>query len=137
MTRRHRTRAPCPTYSRSYLVTLGLVMLVTGAFLLALGSSGDPPWTAWALAAAATAALAGAALAAYGLLGPARHMEGLADATSRHEASLVIMALAYPVHLLLSPLYRRSSATQRPFRPPTHPGANARARAPGRRRRRG
>jgi hypothetical protein len=51
--------------------------------------------------------LGGIALVLLGLFGASNRMETWAEVTSRHEASIFIMALAYPVYLVLSPFYDR------------------------------
>ncbi|CAD1793930.1 MULTISPECIES: hypothetical protein [Xanthomonas] len=92
------------TYCRAYLVTLGLLLGGGGAAfaLLARGSvSGS------ALGLALLVGIVGVALLAFGFWGPSRRMESWAEAASGHEVALVLMVLAYPVYLLMAPLYAR------------------------------
>jgi hypothetical protein len=55
----------------------------------------------------ATLVIGGGGLMLFGLLGPSGKMERWAEILSRHEASMIIMVLAYPVYIILSPFYAR------------------------------
>ncbi|WP_115048129.1 hypothetical protein [Xanthomonas arboricola] len=92
------------TYCRAYLVTLGL-LLGGGSAAFALLARGSV--SASALGLALLVGIVGVALLAFGFWGPARHMQAWAEAASGHEVALVLMALAYPVYLLMAPVYGR------------------------------
>ncbi|PPT49367.1 hypothetical protein [Xanthomonas arboricola] len=83
------------TYCRAYLVTLGLLLAGGSAAFAVL---------AWG---SVSASAIGVALLMFGFLGPSRQMESWAEAASGHEVALVLMALAYPVYLLMAPMYAR------------------------------
>lgn len=107
MARKRRRTDASATYCRSYLVTLGMVLVALGAFILVRDGEGMATWPWWGSALLAAFLLGGTALVLFGLLGPSSKMQGWAEASSSHEASLFIMALAYPVYLVLSPFYDR------------------------------
>ncbi|WP_435012712.1 hypothetical protein [Xanthomonas arboricola] len=92
------------TYCRAYLVTLGLLLAGGGAAfaVLAWGSVSTS-----AIGVALLICVMGVALLTFGFLGPSRQMESWAEAASGHEVALVLMALAYPVYLLMAPMYAR------------------------------
>ena len=51
--------------------------------------------------------LGGVTLVFFGLIGSSSQMEGWCEVTSRHEASIILMVLAFPIYLLLVPFYNR------------------------------
>ena len=63
------------------------------------------PW--WGLALISTFLLGGLGLVVFGLLGPSTRMEKWADDASTHEASILLVILAYPIYLVLAPFYDR------------------------------
>lgn len=90
-------------YCRAYLVTLRMLL------------AGGPAFVALAASDISGAGLGlellicglGVLLLGIGVAGPSRQMEAWADAASGHEVALVLMALAYPVYLLMAPFYAR------------------------------
>lgn len=107
MPRKLKTQEAATTYCRSYLVTLGLAFVVPGILILLQIIPAIAIWPWWGLAVLAAVSFCGVGLIVFGLFGPSSQMGKMADAASRHEASLVIMALAYPVYLVLAPFYNR------------------------------
>ncbi|MEA5123643.1 hypothetical protein [Xanthomonas floridensis] len=101
MSGKRKTQQMTAVYCRAYLVTLG--MLVAGGAAFVALAAGDISDTGLVLALLICAV--GALLLGFGIVGPTRQMEALADATSGHEAALVLMVLAYPVYLLMAPFY--------------------------------
>lgn len=86
-------------------MTLGLVFVAFGVCLWQFGDSTVASWSWWWFSVLASFMFGGVCLVAYGLLGPSSKMESLAEASARHEASLIIMVLAYPVYFVLVPFY--------------------------------
>ncbi|NDK39743.1 hypothetical protein DT603_12910 [Pseudoxanthomonas gei] len=110
MSPRLKARDTTATYCRSYLVTLGLAFAVCGLAGLLLDGGAITTWPWWGFALIALFLLGGIGLILLGLLGPSGRMEDWAEVSSRHEASLIIMVLAYPVYLVLSLFYERPVA---------------------------
>ena len=105
----HKSRKPerLATYCRSYLVTLGLTF-ISLALYFSRGNLNDvASWPLLSLAFFATLVIGGLALIWLGLTGPTSKMEAWAEVTARHEATVLIMALAYPVYLALAPFYEQ------------------------------
>ncbi|MEB1608344.1 hypothetical protein VDQ74_00265 [Xanthomonas campestris pv. campestris] len=92
------------TYCRAYLVTLGL-LLAGGSAAFALLARGSV--SASAMGLTLLICVVGVVLLAFGFFGPSRQMESWAEAASGHEIALVLMVLAYPVYLLMAPVYAR------------------------------
>lgn len=107
MPRKRKIRDSTATYCRSYLVTLGLIFSALSAFVLGRDGAEIATWPWWGLLLVVALLGGGIGLVLFGLLGPSSKMESWAEVTSRHEASLIVMVLAYPVYLVLSPLYDR------------------------------
>lgn len=107
MSRKLKSSDAMATYCRSYLVTLGLVFAALSIFIRLRDGSAVATWPWWGFAALAAFLLGGISLMSFGLLGPSSKMKSWAEASSRHEASLIIMALAYPMYLVLAPFYDR------------------------------
>ena len=107
MSRKRKARDSTATYCRSYLVTLGLIFAALSIFIWQHDGADVATWPWWGFALLAVFLLGGIALVLFGLFGPSDKMESWAEASSRHEASLLVMALAYPVYLVLSPFYDR------------------------------
>lgn len=107
MSDKRKVRNSTATYCRSYLVTLGLIFSALGIFILQSGGAAVAAWAWWGFILLAAMLIGGVALMLFGLFGPSSRMEGWAEAPSRHEASFIIMALAYPVYLALLPFYGR------------------------------
>lgn len=110
MSRRGRSQDFTPTYCRAYLVTLGLVFVMGVGGLLWILDTGTADGGGWGMVLMAGAGALGIGLLLAGLLGPSHRMEAWADAAATHEASLIVMVLAYPVYLVLRLFYdtRRS-----------------------------
>ena len=109
------------TYFRSYLLTLATFFVaVPGWVVLRQGgrSGAWPWWSSWLLA---LLVVTGLILAGIGLFARGRTVERWADKTSPHEASLVMMVLAFPWFVLLRVLQYGEPAPPRPRRnrPPT------------------
>ena len=107
MSSKRRVRDTTATYCRSYLVTLGLAFAALSILISQLDGAAIATWPWWGFVLFAIFSLGGIGLVLFGLLGPSSRMESWAEASSRHEASLIIMALAYPVYLVLSLFYDR------------------------------
>ena len=107
MSRRLKASDATATYCRSYLVTLGLAFVALSIFIWHRDGSAVSTWPWWGLAVVTIFSSGGVGLVLFGLFGPSSKMEGWAEGLSRHEASLIIMALAYPVHLVLAPFYKQ------------------------------
>ncbi|SOO18112.1 Transmembrane protein [Xanthomonas citri pv. fuscans] len=90
-------------YCRAYLVTLGMLLAGGPAFVALAASDISGAGLGLALLICAMGVL----LLGIGVAGPSRQMEAWADAASGHEVALVLMALAYPVYLLMAPFYAR------------------------------
>lgn len=106
MSDKRKVRNSTATYCRSYLITLGLIFSALGIFILQSGGAAVA-WAWWEFILLAAMLIGGVALMLFGLFGPSSRMESWAEASSRHEASFIIMALAYPVYLALLPFYSR------------------------------
>ncbi|TWU19735.1 hypothetical protein [Allorhodopirellula heiligendammensis] len=94
-------------YCRSYIVTLGLTFVGACAFIWQHQDSGNTGWAGLRLTLFLSFLLVGFALVFFGILGPSRKMERWAEVFSRHEASLIVLMVAYPIYLVISPFYRR------------------------------
>ncbi|PKV14686.1 hypothetical protein [Xanthomonas prunicola] len=103
MSGKRKTLQMTAVYCRAYLVTLGM-LVAAGSGFVAL-AAGDISGAGLALTLLVCAM--GVLLLGFGFVGPVRQMEALADATSGHEAALVLMVLAYPMYLLMAPFYAR------------------------------
>jgi hypothetical protein len=101
MSRKRRSRDSTATFCRSYLVTLGLAFIALSIFIWHRDGGGVATWPWWGFALLAVFFFGGFSLISFGLLGPSSKMESWAEISSRHEASLIIIVLAYPVYLLL------------------------------------
>ncbi|ATS52440.1 hypothetical protein XAP3CFBP6996_016465 [Xanthomonas citri pv. fuscans CFBP 6996] len=97
------TRQMTAVYCRAYLVTLGMLLAGGPAFVALAASDISGAGLGLALLICAMGVL----LLGIGVAGPSRQMEAWADAASGHEVALVLMALAYPVYLLMAPFYAR------------------------------
>ncbi|AYZ64145.1 hypothetical protein EGY31_13665 [Burkholderia multivorans] len=95
------------TYSRSYLVTLGLALAVPGCFGLSLYDAMNGDWVPFAVAFLVGCALGGLVMILVGLFGSERTAGGWADATSSHDAALIVMVVAIPLHFVLRRFYKR------------------------------
>lgn len=91
------------TYSRAYLITFGVVVLLVAAVALLLVRSA--PQVAGAVAAGCGAL--GLALLGAGLFGSDTSVQRWADTASPHEATLVIVLLAWPLYWLMRRSKRR------------------------------
>ncbi|ASL01430.1 hypothetical protein [Xanthomonas citri] len=97
------TRQMTAVYCRAYLVTLGMLLAGGPAFVALAASDISGAGLGLALLICGLGVL----LLGIGVAGPSRQMEAWADAASGHEVALVLMALAYPVYLLMAPFYAR------------------------------
>ncbi|QJD68312.1 hypothetical protein HG421_11775 [Xanthomonas campestris pv. badrii] len=101
MSGKRQTRQMTAVYCRAYLATLGVLVAGGAAFVaLAAGDISDA-----GLVLALLICAVGVLLLGFGIAGPRRQMEALADATSGHEAAPVLLVLAYPVYLVMAPFY--------------------------------
>ena len=107
MSRKLKLRDTTATYCRSYLVTLGLAFAALSILTLQLDEGAITTWPWWGFSLFAIFVLGGIGFVLFGLLGPSSKMESWAEVSARHEASLFIMVLAYPVYLVLSLFYDR------------------------------
>ncbi|MGV7164596.1 hypothetical protein ACDI35_07880 [Xanthomonas axonopodis pv. cajani] len=97
------TRQMTAVYCRAYLVTLGMLLAGGPAFVALAASDISGAGLGLALLICGLGVL----LLGIGVAGPSRQMEAWADAASGHEVALLLMALAYPVYLLMAPFYAR------------------------------
>jgi hypothetical protein len=105
MPKKRKVKNSTATYCRSYLVTLGMAFCALSLFIWQRDGADSANWPLWGFAFLIGSMLGGLTLIIYGLAGPSNQMESWAEVTSRHEASIIIMAIAYPVFLVLSPFY--------------------------------
>lgn len=110
MSREQKTRGLKPsrpvwaTWQRSYLVTLGLAFMALPAVVWTTQGATGPAW-AWVLLLGLL--ILGLVTTAAGFLAGGERIRKWAGQASRHEASLLIMILAFPVRVLLSLWQRR------------------------------
>ncbi|PCE33517.1 hypothetical protein BZL54_04640 [Burkholderia ubonensis subsp. mesacidophila] len=95
------------TYARSYLATLGLALAVLGCFGLSQYDAMNGDWAPFAVAFLVACTLGGLAMILVGLFGSDRTVDGWADATSSHDAALIVVVIAFPFYLVLRPFYKR------------------------------
>ncbi|WP_217483123.1 hypothetical protein [Burkholderia lata] len=93
------------TYCRSYLVTLGAAFTGGSAFFRFAAPAGN--WPGWGIGLLAALLAGGMLRLAIGLFGSGRFARRCAETASGHEAALIVMAMAYPVYLLLRLVYDR------------------------------
>lgn len=103
--KRRKSRSPgrsWVTYERSYLVTLGLAFIaVTGLIWRKQGDTLSE-WPTWACLVFFGLPVLGLVLVLVGFLARREQIEKWADRASRHEASIILMILAFPVFLVMS-----------------------------------
>lgn len=104
---KRKSRETWALYCRSYLLTVGFLLLAGSLFSLYLVHSGSIIWPWWGLAVAAVVASCGVALFGVGLFGSHSRLVKWADAASTHEASIILMAISYPTYLILKQFYHR------------------------------
>lgn len=92
-------------YCRSYLLTVGLLLMAGSAFTLYLVSSGSIilPW--WGLSLVGGLLSGGAALIGVGLWGSHARVDKWANAASTHEASIILMIISYPAYVVVKRFY--------------------------------
>jgi hypothetical protein len=88
-------------YGRSYIITLGLAFVAFAVFVWVRDGAAVATWPWWAFGLLAGFVLGGVCLVLFGLLGPANRMEHWAEVLARHDASIVVIVLAFPVYFLL------------------------------------
>ncbi len=89
------------TYGRCFLFTLGALFLGLAFWLYPLDSAPE-----WANLLALGFLLLGFLLLGVSLLAPSRMVEDWADQASTHEATLLVMLLAYPLYRLIKRVTR-------------------------------
>jgi hypothetical protein len=94
-------------YERSYLVTLGLAFIALTIFIWTKQGDRFSEWPTWSYFVFFGLPVLGLVLIGIGLLAGREQIEKWADGASRHEASIVIMIVAFPVFLLMSLFERR------------------------------
>ncbi len=101
-----KSRETWALYCRSYLLTVGLLMIAGSAFTIYLGMSGSIvlPW--WGLVIVGALLLGGPVLIGIGLLGSHSRVDKWAGAASSHEASIILMIISFPAYLILKPFYK-------------------------------
>jgi hypothetical protein len=106
--KRHRTKRSerWVIYERSYLVTLGLAFVALTAFIWNKQGESFSEWPTWSYFLFFSFPVLGLGLISMGWLASRAKIEKWFDAASRHEASVVIMVVAFPVFLLMSLLER-------------------------------
>jgi len=95
------------TYERSYLVTLGLAFIALTAFIWTKQGSAFADWPTWAYFIFFGFPILGLLLIGLGLLAGRDQIEKWAEVASRHEASIVIMIVAFPVFLVMTIFEKR------------------------------
>ena len=95
------------TYERSYLVTLGLAFIALTAFIWTKQGNKFSEWPTWSYFVFFGFPLLGLILMGLGVLAGRDQIEKWADSASRHEASVLIMIVAFPVFLVMSILEKR------------------------------
>lgn len=95
------------TYERSYLVTLGLAFIALTAFIWTKQGDKFSEWPTWSYFVFFGFPVLGLVLIGVGLLAGSHQIEKWADGASRHEASILIMIIAFPVFLLMSMFEKR------------------------------
>ncbi len=95
------------TYERSYLVTLGLAFIAVTAFIWTKQGSTFAEWPTWAYFVFFGLPTLGLILIGVGLIASPDQIQQWADGASRHEASIIIMIVAFPVFLIMSIFGRR------------------------------
>ncbi len=102
-----RPTGPWVTYARCFLLTLG--SLFTGLAFLGIkafsAEENKPP--EWLPLVLACLAILGLFMLAVGFFGSRKDAEALADETSKHEATFVVMVLAAPLYFLLKAFEKR------------------------------
>ncbi len=93
-------------FSRSYLLTIGLLMFAGGSVVGYVAWNGSLELKWWGMLVTSAIILGGALLFGIGLFGPDTKMERWADIASSHEASIILMVVSYPVYLILKLFYR-------------------------------
>lgn len=109
-TKRHKATSPSRswvTYERSYLVTLGLIFIALTAFIWKKQGDSLAEWPTWSCFIFFACPILGLILVAVGVLADREQIEKWADGASRHEASVIIMIVAFPVFLVMSIFERR------------------------------
>jgi len=89
------------TSERSYLVTFGLVFIALTALIWKKQGDTFSEWPAWYYFVFLGFPIVGLALIAVGLFAGRARIEKWADDASLHEASIIIMIVAFPVFLLM------------------------------------
>jgi hypothetical protein len=95
------------TYERSYLVTLGVAFVGLTAFIWRKQHDTFAEWPTWAYFVFFGFPILGLVLLGVGLFAGRDRIEKWADGASRHEASFIIMIVAFPVFLLMSIFEKR------------------------------
>lgn len=104
---KRKSRETWALYCRSYLLTVGFLLLAGSLFSLSLVLNGSIIWPWWGLAVAVAVASCGAALFGVGIFGSNSRMDKWADAASTHEASIMLMVISYPTYLIVKQFYHR------------------------------
>lgn len=104
---RRKSRETWALYCRSYLLTVGFLLLAGSLFSLYLVLNGSIIWPWWGLAVAVAVASCGATLFGVGLFGSHSRLDKWADLASTHEASIILMVISYPTYLILRQFYQR------------------------------
>lgn len=95
------------SFGRSFLLTLGLLFVVTPCWVWHEQGDGASEWPMFAWVLFWGVGVSGVILLLIGLLARPRAVESWADAASRHEASILVMILAAPVYFLLRVISRK------------------------------
>jgi len=110
-----RPGAPWVTYPRCFLLTVGGLFVALGTWgITDICTSGEavPSWLPWLIG---VFTISGLWLLGTGLFGSSKEADKLGDqASSAHEAMLLVMILAAPLYFLLKWIERRSSNRSSP-----------------------
>lgn len=95
------------TYERAYLVTLGLLSL--GVCALVGIKQGDEflEWPIWSYVLSSFLVVFAFTVISIGLLASRERIEQWAEGATTHDASLILMLLAFPVYIAMKFLEKR------------------------------
>ncbi len=88
-------------YCRSFLLTMGVCLVIFSLWFAVANYQRQELFALLPFTIFSAFLLSGFALACLGLYGPSNKIEKWADSASSHWISILLMALAYPVYLLL------------------------------------
>jgi hypothetical protein len=105
--RKSQSEAPWVTYSRCFLLTLGLLFVGLSAWGL-LDADDRDSWPAWLQPVMIGMLILGLLVLAVAFFGSRKDAESWANAGSQHEASIILLIIAAPLYFTLKPFDRTS-----------------------------